>query len=56
MQTETRHLTCIEKEYPPAADVAQLALVQSVRGKETDPAEALPQYVRDKVAKKMTDN
>jgi len=56
MQTERRNITGIDNVHPHAADVARLALYESVRGKETDPADALPQYVRDKVAKKMTES
>lgn len=55
MQTERRIITGIDGEYPHAADVARLALSEFVQGRETDPAEALPQYVRDKVAKKMAE-
>ena len=56
MQTEHRNITGIDSQYPHAADVARLALYQSEQGKQTDPAEALPHYVRNKVAKKMNEN
>lgn len=55
MQTERRIITGIDSQFPHAADVARLALHESVQGKETDPAEALPQYVRNNVAKKMAE-
>lgn len=55
MQTEKRKITGVAGQYPHAADVARLALHEFVQGKVTDPAEALPQYIRNKVAKKMTE-
>jgi len=53
MQTATRTIIGVDNEYPHAADVARFALYESGKGKETDPAKALPHYVRDKVAKTM---
>lgn len=53
MQSERRMITGIDSQYPHAADIARLAYFESVQGRETDPAEALPHYVRDNVARKM---
>jgi len=55
MQTATRKIIGIDNEHPHAADVARIALYDSGKGKETDPAKALPHYVRDKVAKTMAE-
>lgn len=53
MNTADRGITGIDDEYPHAADIARIALYESGQGRETDPADALPHYVRDKVARKM---
>ena len=53
MQTEGRKIIGIDAQYPHAADIARLALFESEQGRETDPAVALPHYVRDNVARKM---
>lgn len=55
MQTKSRLITGINAEYPHAADIARLAMFESEQGREADPAVALPHYVRDKVAKKMSE-
>ncbi|GMR06599.1 MAG: tRNA (adenosine(37)-N6)-threonylcarbamoyltransferase complex dimerization subunit type 1 TsaB [Gammaproteobacteria bacterium] len=55
MNTADRGITGINDEYPHAADIARLALYESVQGRETDPADALPHYVRDKVAKTVAE-
>lgn len=55
MQTERRKIIGIDSQYPHAADIARLALYESEQGRETDPAKALPHYVRDNVAKKMAE-
>ncbi len=53
MVTCHRAIIGVDAQYPHAADIARLALYESEQGRETDPAEALPHYVRDNVAKKM---
>ncbi len=53
MKTCHRGIIGVDAQYPHAADIARLALYESEQGRETDPAEALPHYVRDNVAKKM---
>ena len=55
MGTKNRKITGLAAEYPHAADIAHLALHESEQGRETDPANALPHYVRNKVAKKMSE-
>lgn len=55
MQTSTRKIIGIDNEYPHAADIARIALHESGQGRETDSADALPHYVRDKVAKTMAE-
>ncbi|NCX25895.1 MAG: hypothetical protein EBX16_02655, partial [Burkholderiaceae bacterium] len=37
--------------YPSAADLARLGAIRLATGQTTDPAEAIPVYVRDRVAK-----
>lgn len=48
-------ITGIDDEYPHASDIAQLAKLEAQQGRANDPAEALPHYVRDKVARKMSE-
>lgn len=55
MKSADREITGIDNEYPHAADIARLALYGSGQGRETDPANALPHYVRNKVAKTMAE-
>jgi len=55
MQTSGCELVGIDDEFPHAADIARLALHELEQGRATDPAEALPQYVRNKVASKMSE-
>jgi len=55
MNTADRGITGIDDEYPHAADIARLAYYESGQGRETDPANALPHYVRNKVAKTMVE-
>jgi tRNA A37 threonylcarbamoyladenosine modification protein TsaB len=55
MQTKNRKITGIDTEYPHAANIARLAMFELELGSATDPAEALPQYVRNKVASKMSE-
>lgn len=55
MQTKNRQINGIHDEYPHAADIARLALIASQHGGASDPADALPQYVRNKVANKMSE-
>ena len=54
-QTKNQKITGVNDEYPHAADIARLAMFESEQGRATDPAEALPQYVRNKVASKMSE-
>lgn len=53
MNTADRAITGIDDEYPHAVDIARIALYEFGQGTETDPANALPHYVRDNVARKM---
>jgi tRNA threonylcarbamoyladenosine biosynthesis protein TsaB len=53
MQTNQREIIGIDDEFPHAEDIARLALHESLQGREADPADALPNYVRDNVARKM---
>ena len=55
MQTRDREIIGVDNEFPHAADIARLAIVESESGRDGDPAEALPHYVRNKVAKKMSE-
>ena len=55
MQTCDREIIGVSDEFPHAEDIARLALYESLQGRETDPAEALPHYVRNKVARKMAE-
>ena len=55
MKTSDREIIGVDAQFPHAADIARLALYESQQGRETDPAEALPHYVRDNVAKKMAE-
>jgi tRNA threonylcarbamoyladenosine biosynthesis protein TsaB len=55
MQTCDREIIGVDDEFPHAADIARLAMHESAQGRATDPAEALPQYVRNKVARKMSE-
>ena len=54
MGTADLRITGLDSEYPHAGAIAQLALHELQMGRATDPADALPQYVRDDVAKKMS--
>lgn len=53
MATPDRVIRGIDSEYPHAESIARLALQEYSAGKATDPADALPQYVRNDVARKM---
>jgi len=55
MQTSECEIVGIDNEFPHAADIARLAMFESEQGSATDPAEALPHYVRNKVARKMSE-
>jgi tRNA threonylcarbamoyladenosine biosynthesis protein TsaB len=55
MQTSECEIVGIDNEFPHAADIARLAMFESEQGCATDPAEALPHYVRNKVARKMSE-
>lgn len=53
MASAERIITGVESQYPHAADIAMLAKYQLEANKASDPADALPYYIRDKVATKM---
>ena len=55
MQTSECEIVGIDNEFPHAADIARLAMFESEQGNATDPAEALPHYVRNKVARKLSE-
>ncbi len=55
IQSSGREVIGLNNEFPHAAEIARLALYESELGRATDPAVALPHYVRDKVAKKMSE-
>ena len=55
MASAERIITGRESQYPHAADIAMLAKYQMESDTVGDPADALPYYIRDKVAIKMAD-
>jgi tRNA threonylcarbamoyladenosine biosynthesis protein TsaB len=55
MQTDKRTIIGTDNEYPHAAEIARLALYEFNLGKADEPEQALPQYVRNKVAKTMAE-
>ena len=55
MQNDARTINGVDKQYPHAADIARLAELEAEQGRAADPELALPHYVRDKVAKKMSE-
>lgn len=55
MASAQRIITGVESQFPHAADIAMLAKYQLESNNVADPEDALPYYIRDKVALKMVE-